>query len=108
MYKSIIRPVFFKFDPEKVHHFTFSMIKIMQAIPGAKAIIKSVYQVNDQRLEREVCGLKIKNPVGLYAVLDKDAKIYNELDDFGLVIIENGIITPKPHDGNYKRDLFRL
>src|SRR5690554_7972265 len=108
MYKSIIRPVFFKFDPEKVHHFTFSMIKMMQAIPGAKAIIKSVYQVNDQRLEREVFGLKFKNPVGLAAGLDKDAKIYNELDAFGFGFIEIGTITPKPQDGNPKKRLFRL
>ena len=108
MYKSIIRPVFFKFDPEKVHHFTFSMIKMMQAIPGAKAIIKSVYQVNDQRLEREIFGLKFKNPVGLAAGLDKDAKIYNELDAFGFGFIEIGTITPKPQDGNPKKRLFRL
>ncbi|HLV51741.1 MAG TPA: hypothetical protein VKY44_07270, partial [Flavobacterium sp.] len=99
MYKSVIRPIFFKFDPEKVHHFTFSMIKTMQAIPGVKSIIKSVYQINDQRLEREVFGLKFKNPVGLAAGLDKDAKIYNELDAFGFGFIEIGTITPKPQDG---------
>lgn len=108
MYKSVIRPIFFKFDPEKVHHFTFSMIKTMQAIPGVKSIIKSVYQINDQRLEREVFGLKFKNPVGLAAGLDKDAKIYNELDAFGFGFIEIGTITPKPQDGNPKKRLFRL
>ena len=108
MYKSVIRPIFFQFDPEKVHHFTFSMIKTMQAIPGVKSIIKSIYQVNDSRLEREVFGLKFKNPVGLAAGLDKDAKIYNELDAFGFGFIEIGTITPKPQDGNPKKRLFRL
>ncbi|HLW63296.1 MAG TPA: quinone-dependent dihydroorotate dehydrogenase [Flavobacterium sp.] len=108
MYKSILRPIFFKLDPEKVHHFTFSMIKTLQAIPGAKSLIKSVYQVNDQRLERKVFGLKFKNPVGLAAGLDKDAKIYNELDAFGFGFIEIGTITPKPQEGNPKKRLFRL
>lgn len=108
MYKSFIRPIFFKFDPEKVHHFTFSMIKTMQSVPGVKSIIKSIYQVNDKRLEREVFGLKFKNPVGLAAGLDKDAKIYNELDAFGFGFIEIGTITPKPQDGNPKKRLFRL
>src|SRR5690606_13451664 len=104
----VIRPIFFKFDPEKVHHFTFSMIKTMQTIPGMRSIIKSIYQVNDKRLEREVFGLKFKNPVGLAAGLDKDAKIYNELDAFGFGFIEIGTITPKPQDGNPKKRLFRL
>ena len=108
MYKSILRPVLFKFDPEKVHHFTFSMIKFIHAIPGMSSVIKSKFQINDKRLEREVFGLKFKNPVGLAAGLDKDAKIYNELDAFGFGFIEIGTITPKPQDGNPKKRLFRL
>ncbi len=108
MYKSILRPIFFLFDPEKVHYFTFSLIKMLQAIPGMKAIIKSMYQLNDKRLEREVFGLKFKNPVGLAAGLDKDATIYNELDAFGFGFIEIGTITPKAQDGNPKKRLFRL
>nr|WP_297307250.1 quinone-dependent dihydroorotate dehydrogenase [uncultured Flavobacterium sp.] len=108
MYKSILRPIFFKFDPEEVHHFTFSLIKTTQKIPGVRSIIKSIYQVNDKRLEREVFGLKFKNPVGLAAGLDKDAKIYTELDAFGFGFIEIGTITPKPQDGNPKKRLFRL
>src|SRR5690606_25314832 len=108
MYKSVIRPIFFKLDLEKVNHFTFSMIKTMQTIPGMRSIIKPIYQVNDKRLEREVFGLKFKNRVGLAAGLDKDAKIYNELDAFGFGFIEIGTITPKPQDGNPKKRLFRL
>lgn len=108
MYKSILRPILFTYDPEKVHHFTFSLIKFMHAIPGMSSIIKSNFQINDKRLEREVFGLKFKNPVGLAAGLDKDAKIYNELDAFGFGFIEIGTITPKPQDGNPKKRLFRL
>src|SRR5690554_494213 len=108
MYRSVIRPLFFKFDPEKVHHFTFSAIKIIHKIPGLSRIIKSKYQINDIRLEREVFGLKFKNPVGLAAGLDKDAKIFNELDSFGFGFIEIGTITPKPQEGNPKKRLFRL
>ena len=76
MYKSVIRKILFKYDPEKVHHFTFSTIKNFSKIPGFSAFAKSMYQVNDPRLEREVFGLKFKNPVGLAAGLDKDAKLY--------------------------------
>lgn len=108
MYKSIIRPILFRFDPERVHHFTFGSISFLNKIPGVSALIRSIYQLNNPKLEREVFGLKFKNPVGLAAGLDKDAKIYNELDNFGFGFIEIGTITPKPQIGNPKKRLFRL
>jgi len=71
-------------------------------------MIRSMFQVNDTRLEREVFGLKFKNPVGLAAGLDKDAKLYSELENFGFGFIEIGTITPKGQEGNPKKRLFRL
>ncbi|MFA7445127.1 MAG: quinone-dependent dihydroorotate dehydrogenase [Flavobacteriaceae bacterium] len=108
MYKSIIRPILFKFDPEKVHHFTFSVLRIANKIPFVSSLIRSCYVVNDKRLEREVFGLKFKNPVGLAAGFDKDAKLYKELSNLGFGFIEIGTLTPKPQDGNPKKRLFRL
>src|SRR5690554_4273724 len=108
MYKSIIRPILFKFDPEKVHHFTFSFLRFANKIPFVSGIIKSCYAINDKRLEREVFGLKFPNPVGLAAGFDKDAKLYKELSNFGFGFIEIGTVTPKPQAGNEKPRLFRL
>ncbi|MFA9187654.1 quinone-dependent dihydroorotate dehydrogenase [Flavobacterium sp. FBOR7N2.3] len=108
MYKLLIRPLFFCFDPEKIHHFTFSLVRITSKIPGFSAIYKSLYLVNDKRLETEVFGLKFKNPVGLAAGFDKDAKLYKELSNFGFGFIEIGTLTPKGQEGNPKTRLFRL
>ncbi len=108
MYKLLIRPIFFWFDPEKIHYFTFSLIRNLSKIPGFPALFRSLYEVRDKRLEREVFGLKFKNPVGLAAGFDKDAKLYNELSDLGFGFIEIGTLTPKPQDGNPKKRLFRL
>lgn len=108
MYKLLIRPILFWFDPEEVHYFTFSWIRFLNKIPGFAAICNAMYSVNDQRLEREVFGLKFKNPVGLAAGFDKDAKLYKELANFGFGFIEIGTVTPKPQDGNPKKRLFRL
>lgn len=108
MYKSIIRPILFNFDPEKVHHFTFSFLRFANKIPFVSGIIRSCYSVNDKRLEREVFGLKFKNPVGLAAGFDKDAKLYKELSNLGFGFIEIGTLTPKPQEGNPKKRLFRL
>jgi dihydroorotate dehydrogenase len=64
--------------------------------------------MEDKRLETEVFGLKFKNPVGLAAGFDKDAKLYKELSNFGFGFIEIGTLTPKAQDGNPKKRLFRL
>ncbi|MFZ4679182.1 MAG: quinone-dependent dihydroorotate dehydrogenase [Flavobacterium sp.] len=108
MYKLLIRPILFWFDPEEVHYFSFIFIKFISKIPFVPNILKSIYEVKDSRLEREVFGLKFKNPVGLAAGFDKDAKCYKELSNFGFGFIEIGTLTPKPQDGNPKKRLFRL
>ena len=107
MYKSFLRPILFNFDPEKVHHFTFSMIRFLTAI-GLGGLFRSMYKLKDPRLEREVFGLKFQNPVGLAAGFDKDAKLFRELSNFGFGFIEIGTLTPKPQEGNPKKRLFRL
>lgn len=108
MYKSIIRPILFKFDPEEIHYFTFSALRFLNKIPGFPSLFKSLYEVKDSRLEREVFGLKFKNPVGLAAGFDKDAKLYKELSNLGFGFIEIGTLTPKGQGGNPKKRLFRL
>ncbi|WP_420573842.1 quinone-dependent dihydroorotate dehydrogenase [Kordia sp.] len=108
MYQFFVKPILFLFDPEKVHHFTFSLIRTLCKIPLVSSIFRGIYTVNDKRLERTVFGLKFKNPVGLAAGFDKDAKLYNELSNFGFGFIEIGTLTPKPQAGNPKKRLFRL
>ncbi|NYJ27446.1 quinone-dependent dihydroorotate dehydrogenase [Allomuricauda sp. ARW1Y1] len=107
MYKYLIRPVLFLFDPEAVHHFSFRAIKFF-SILGLGGLFRKIFVVNDRRLEREVFGVKFKNPVGLAAGFDKDAKLYNEFSDFGFGFVEIGTVTPKPQPGNPKKRLFRL
>ncbi len=107
MYKLIIRPLLFLIDPEKIHYFTFSMIRFLSAI-GFGGLFRSMYKIKDTRLERELFGLKFPNPVGLAAGFDKDAKLYKELSNFGFGFIEIGTVTPLPQPGNPKKRLFRL
>lgn len=107
MYKFLIRPVLFLLDAEAAHHFSFSAIKLFSKL-GFGGLFRSVFAMDDARLEREVFGVKFKNPVGLAAGFDKDAKLYNEFSDFGFGFVEIGTVTPKPQPGNPKKRLFRL
>ena len=108
MYKSIIRPILFQFDPEKVHYFTFSLIRLLCKVPFVASIFRGLYQINHPKLERRLFGITFKNPVGLAAGFDKNAVLYNELANFGFGFIEIGTVTPKGQEGNPKKRLFRL
>ncbi len=108
MYNRLIKPFLFLFDPEKVHYFSFFMIKTLSAIPGVPSLIRALYQVKHPTLEREVFGLKFSNPVGLAAGFDKNAVLYKQLSNFGFGFIEIGTLTPKGQPGNPKKRLFRL
>ena len=108
MYKLFIRPFLFLFDPEKIHYITFSLIRFFCKIPLMALIFRSIYKIEDKRLERKLFGITFKNPVGLAAGFDKNAVLFNELANFGFGFIEIGTVTPKGQEGNPKKRLFRL
>jgi len=78
------------------------------ANPLVKNILKKNFAVEDPKLERKLWGLTFKNPVGLAAGFDKDAKYTDELSALGFGFIEIGTLTPVAQDGNDKPRLFRL
>lgn len=98
----------FRLNPERAHHLTFSLLKLAFALPFLGWFLRKCYRISDQRLEKEVFGLKFKNPVGLAAGLDKDAVVFNELASLGFGFVEIGTLTPKGQPGNDKPRLFRL
>ncbi|HYG03293.1 MAG TPA: quinone-dependent dihydroorotate dehydrogenase [Chryseosolibacter sp.] len=108
MYKSLIRPLLFFVDAEKVHHLVFKALKGAGAIPGMRGFLKSGFDLESKQLEKKLFGIRFKNPVGLAAGFDKDAKLIDELASLGFGFIEIGTLTPKGQPGNDKPRLFRL
>jgi dihydroorotate dehydrogenase len=108
LYKILLRPIFFLFDPEKIHHITFFLIKQLHAFPGISMLIRRAYKIENKILERKVFGLTFPNPVGLAAGMDKDARLVDEFGNLGFGFVEVGTLTPKAQPGNDKPRLFRL
>jgi dihydroorotate dehydrogenase len=108
LYKILLKPIFFLFDPEKIHHITFKLIRLTHLIPGMPALYRAMFKIEDKRLERKVFGLTFPNPVGLAAGMDKDAKLVDEFGNLGFGFVEIGTLTPKAQAGNDKPRLFRL
>lgn len=104
----LLKPVLFLFDPEKIHYFVTSNLRIVSKSKVISSLLKKVFHLNSPGLERTVFGLKFKNPVGLGAGFDKNASSIHELENFGFGFIEIGTVTPLPQPGNDKPRMFRL
>lgn len=108
MYR-LIKPLFFQFDPEKVHHFVVKQLNwFNDYFPMGKTILRSSFDVNIKGLEREVFGIKFRNPVGLAAGFDKNGEYIEALSNLGFGFIEVGTVTPLPQPGNEAPRMFRL
>jgi len=108
IYKSIIRPLLFRFDAEKIHDFTFLSIKLLSYIPFVFYFLEKYFKVSDPLLRTKLFGIDFPSPVGLAAGLDKNAKLISQFSSLGFGFIEIGTVTPKPQSGNPKKRLFRL
>ena len=108
MYKILIRPVLFLFDPEKVHHWVFWWIRLFQQLPFFGSFQQKLFSCQKPELAREVFGINFPNPIGLAAGFDKNAVVIDALANYGFGFIEIGTLTPVAQDGNPKKRLFRL
>lgn len=108
MYKKIIRPILFKFNPELAHVMTMKGLKFLRKIPFARNLVRLIFKKDHPSLSREIFGITFPNPVGLAGGLDKNGECYNELSDFGFGFVEIGSLTVRPQSGNSKPRLFRV
>ncbi len=108
MYKTLIRPLFFRIDPEHIHHISFKLLRFGLSLPLVSKLIRKSCQYKGEQLKRELWGLSFNNPIGLAAGFDKDALLGDKWKDLGFGFIELGTVTPRPQSGNPKKRLFRL
>jgi len=96
-----LRPLLFRFDAERAHHLTLSLLDGVTA-----AHVFPRQQVT--RMPVQAMGLEFPNPVGLAAGLDKDGAHIDALASLGFGFIEVGTVTPRPQPGNPRPRLFRI
>ncbi len=103
-----MRPLLFRFDPERIHQLTLHLIKWVGILPPAYALLRAIYEVNDPRLQVEAFGVKFRNPIGLAAGYDKDGIAVRGLSALGFGHIEVGTITRQKQIGNPRPRVFRV
>ena len=93
---------------ERAHDWVVALLHWIGKLPGAKWLMSKIYAVHHPSLEREVFGLKFKNPVGIAAGYDRNGEIFRELGALGFGFVEIGTVTPVHQPGNPKPRIFRL
>jgi dihydroorotate dehydrogenase len=104
----IFRFILFLFPAEKIHRLTAALMRCAYAVPPLRLFLKWRYTVRHPSLEREFCGIRLANPVGLAAGFDKNAKLYKAFSLLGFSFIEIGTVTPVGQPGNPQPRLFRI
>ena len=107
MYK-LVRPIFFLLSPERIHGIVMSTLRVINYIPFSGNLMRLIFKYQNPKLEREVFGIKFKNPVGLAAGFDKNGDAYNLMANLGFSFVEIGSLTPEAQGGNPKPRCFRL
>lgn len=108
LYKKILKPVFFLFDPENIHDFLTSVGVFLGKFWFTRKITTLFFRYDSPVLAQNILGIRFENPVGLAAGFDKDAKLTKILPSVGFGFEEIGSITGESCLGNPKPRLWRL
>ncbi|MEO8637946.1 MAG: quinone-dependent dihydroorotate dehydrogenase [Candidatus Taylorbacteria bacterium] len=108
LYKNVLKPVFFRRDPEAVHDRMTGLGVSLGHFALGRKITSGLFGYENAMLNQEILGIKFKNPVGLSAGFDKNAQLTDILPSVGFGFAEVGSITGEPCLGNPKPRLWRL
>jgi dihydroorotate dehydrogenase subfamily 2 len=107
-YCHIAKLILFLFDAEAVHNRATSLGKLISYIKPVIWVMKKVTSTDDPILAQTIGGIHFKNPIGLAAGFDYEAKLTQVLPAIGFGFGTVGTITNKPYEGNVKPRLGRL
>jgi len=108
IYDSILKPAFFKRDPEAIHDKVVSFGSRLGKHAISRAGTKILFGYSNKRLEQNILGMTFKNPVGLSAGFDKNAELTDIIPNVGFGFEEVGSITGRECEGNPLPRLWRL
>jgi dihydroorotate dehydrogenase len=92
-------------DPERVHHLALATLETTSRFPW---LLNLIPRISDQRLVREVFGIRFPNPIGLAAGFDKNGVALPAWEAFGFGFAEIGTITAQSQPGNPLPRIFRI
>jgi dihydroorotate dehydrogenase len=109
LYRYVAKPVLFRMDPEKAHHWMFGGLSVIDKVAGGLGLLNTIYGLKETpELAMDLWGIRFPHPVGLAAGLDKNGQAVRAFSSMGFGFVEVGTVTPRPQPGNDLPRLFRL
>ncbi len=108
MYEYLLRPILFRFDPERVHDFFVWFGERLGNNPAGRTLVRTFSAYRHPSLRTRVAGIAFENPIGLGAGFDKDVRLTRIMPSVGFGFMEVGAVTRRPYEGNAGRRLVRL
>ncbi len=108
LYKNILKPIIFLFDPENTHDFFNKIGRFLGSNIVTRFFTRAIFYYKNEMLLQKILGIKFENPIGLAAGFDKNIELYKILPEVGFGYEEGGSITGERSEGNPKPRLWRL
>ncbi len=109
IYDHILKPTFFAFDAEAMHHLFNGVGEVLGRYGAARWATRAACRpVHDPVLATELAGIKLEHPLGVGAGFDKEGREIPILKEVGFAYAEVGTVTNLPYEGNPKPRLWRL
>lgn len=108
LYKKVLKPILFLFDPEVVHDAFVWFGALLGKTMIGRWFIKSLYGYKGADSSVTIDGIEYKRPVMLAAGFDYNGQLTNILDCIAFGGEEIGSVTARPCAGNDKPRLTRL
>lgn len=108
LYQSILKPVLFLFDPEKVHITMVRMGEMFGGLALSQHVVRSLFVEDQPMLRQSIDGVTFEHPIGLAAGFDYEAQLVSVLAPWGFGFQTVGTITNHAYEGNPRPMLGRL
>ena len=95
-YRTFVKPLLFRMSPETAQSVAHLALKQHHVWRAAAPML----QVENSRLEVDLAGMRLPNPIGLAAGYDKDAESLTALSSMGFGYLTFGTVTEMPRPGN--------
>jgi dihydroorotate dehydrogenase len=108
LYKRVLKPILFRFSPEKVHDIFVFIGEFSGKYAITRWIFSLIYGYHGKDISKIVDGIKYNTPVMLSAGFDYNGRLTQILASLGFAGEEIGSVTAYPCEGNPKPRLTRL
>ncbi len=102
IYCAILRPLLFRLDAERAHHFVLRQLSLLPP-----ALLRLIFGRIPRRSPHRLFDVEFPTRVGLAAGMDKNAIALRGWEALGFGFVEVGTITARPQQGNPRPRVFR-